>query len=320
MSLWGWAWSFTALGLAVQIVPSRIRERIGKWAETPTLALAALIAVRVPFAGASTHASLIMIDQHAHITGSARWVDRLFEERDASIVGSRLLVALDVVSAREFPLLPALLIASYPAHEAFAPRLATPILSTIFELDEPNATNAILVRDEAERAEVGIVFLHGFAGNFSFQCLEIAAAVRDLRADVLCPSNHFEGRWLGAEATAIVDSSIAILRARGAQHVVLIGLSNGAIGASVIASSLNIDGLVLISGVSPNAPSPQMNTLVIQGQDDTMVRTRQVRAWAESQARVDYVELPGTHFILLEQRDAIGSAIRSYVQGPHHQR
>lgn len=61
-----------------------------------------------------------------------------------------------------------------------------------------------------------------------------------------------------------------------------------------------------------------MNTLVIQGDDDTMVRTRFVRAWAQSHARVHYAELPGTHFVLIEQRDQVRHAIRAYVRGLSH--
>lgn len=319
LSPWGWAWSFTAIGLAVQIAPSRIRGRIGAWAELPTLLLALLVTIRIACFGASGHASLVNIDQEGHIEGSARWVDRLFEERDASIVGSRLLVTLGVIPADEFPTLPALLVASYPSHEAFAPRLATPVVSTLLGLDHPGATNAILVSNESGGAEVGVVFLHGYAGSFAFQCLEVAAAVRDLDADVICPSDHFVGRWIGAEATSTITSSIATLRARGARRIVLVGLSNGAFGASVTARDLPIDGLVLISGVSPNAPSPRMNSLLIQGDDDSMVMTRRVRAWARSHARVHYLELPGTHFVLIEQRAQVREAIHAYVGGFSHE-
>jgi pimeloyl-ACP methyl ester carboxylesterase len=315
MSLWGWSYSLVALGLALQIAPTRLRERFGNWVEVPSLLLVLLCAVRIAFYGASERASLVTIDAHGRITGGARWIDRLFEERDASMVGSRLLIATGMVPP-EFPTLPSLLIASYPAHEAFAPRLATPVLSTLLGLDNEDANNAILVRSTQQAPTLGVIFLHGYAGNFAFQCLEIAAAVAPLSAEVICPSDHFVGRWSDPAALRIIDSSIAILRARGAQRIVLVGLSNGAIGASRHADELDINALVLISGVSSRAPTPRVPTLLLQGRSDAMVSTSRVRAWARAHPRVRYVELPGTHFVLIEQRAAMRRAMRAFCAQP----
>ena len=61
--------------------------------------------------------------------------------------------------------------------------------------------------------------------------------------------------------------------------IVLIWLSNGAIGASITAERMHFDGLILISGVSSRAPSPRVPTLLIQGSEDTMVVTLRVRRW-----------------------------------------
>lgn len=310
MSLWGWAWCLVALGLAVQLAPTQLRQRFGKWVEIPSLLLVMLGATRIVFYGDSDSAALVTIDSQGHVSGSARWIDRLFEERDASIVGSRLLVASGLMPAPEFPTLPALLVESYPAHEAFAPRLGTPVLSTLLGLDDEDANNAILVHANREAPTLGVVFLHGYAGNFAFQCLEVAAAFRS--AEVICPSDHFVGRWSDAAALRIVTSSIAILRARGVQRVVVAGLSNGAIGASLHANALPIDGLILLSGVSSRAPTPRVPTLLVQGREDAMVRTSSVRVWRRAHPRVHYVELPGTHFVLIEQRDAVRGALQAF--------
>jgi pimeloyl-ACP methyl ester carboxylesterase len=320
LTVWGWLWSLDALAIAVGLVtivsrhPTLVRLRIGGG-----LGLVLLPLVRVAFYGGADAARLVVIDRAGEEVSRARVIDRLFEERDASMVGSRLLVLAGAVPAREFPTLPALLAASYPEVEADAPRLGTPIPATLLGLQRADAFDAIVVAPEGPSSRLGVVFLHGFAGNFALQCLEVARVARAHGAITICPSTRFEGDWWRGDGETITRASIAHLRARGAEEIVLVGLSNGGVGASRLAPRLGreIDGLVLLSGLSPRAPTPQVPTLVVQGDHDAMVPTRAVRAWARGRARVRYVELPGTHFVLLEERervaDALGRALTSRI-------
>jgi hypothetical protein len=119
LTLWGWLWSIEALalGAALATVLSRAR-RIRTLRIASGVGLAVLVLVRIAFFGASDHVALVVLDRSGEVRSSARWLDRLFEERDASMVGSRLLVALDLVPAREFPSLPGLLASSYPAERS----------------------------------------------------------------------------------------------------------------------------------------------------------------------------------------------------------
>jgi pimeloyl-ACP methyl ester carboxylesterase len=313
LTVWGWLWSFDALALAVGLVtivsrhPTLVRLRIGGG-----LGLVLLALVRVAFYGGTDAARLVVIDRAGEESSRARLLDRLFEERDAAMVGSRLLVLVGAVPAREFPSLPALLAEAYPRVERETPRLGTPIPATLLGLQRADAFDAIVVAPGTGEGELGVVFLHGFAGNFALQCLEVARAARAEGAITICPSTRFEGDWWRGDGEDIVRASIAHLRARGAREIVLVGLSNGGVGASRLAPRLGreIDGLVLLSGLSPRAPSAAVPTLVIQGDRDTMVRTSAVRAWARGRARVRYVELPGTHFVLLEERERVAEALR----------
>lgn len=310
---WGWLWSLEALALAVGLVTivsqgrTLVRLRLVSGAALLVLAL-----VRVVFFGGTGAARLVVIDRHGDEVAGTRVVDRLFEERDAAMVGSRLLVLVGAVPAREFPTLPALLAEAYPPLERDAPRLGTPIPATLLGLQRADAFDAIVVAPGAGAGELGVVFLHGFAGNFALQCLEVARVARGQGALTICPSTRFEGDWWRGDGEEIVRASIAHLRARGARDIVLVGLSNGGVGASRLAPRLGreIDGLVLLSGLSPRAPSSAVPTLVIQGDRDTMVRTSAVRAWARGRSRVRYVELPGTHFVLLEERERVAEALR----------
>lgn len=313
LTVWGWLWSLEALGLGLALVTiassraSLTRLRVGS-----ALGLALLVLARVAFFAGDERASILVLDRDGAVVSDARWVDRLFEERDASMVGSRLLAGLGLVPAREFPTLPGLLARSYARTEEDAPRLGTPVPATLLHLQRADAFDAIVVSPRGAPSELGVVFLHGYAGSFALQCLEVARVARDEGARTVCPATSFEGAWWQGDGEAITRASIAHLRAGGARRIVLVGLSNGGLGASRLARRLGhaIDGLVLLSGVSPGAPTPRVPTLVVQGDHDAMMRTAAVRGWARGHRRVHYVELSGTHFVLLEQRERIGEVLR----------
>jgi pimeloyl-ACP methyl ester carboxylesterase len=313
LSVWGWLWSFEAVALAVGLgtIPSR-RRRFARVRAAGVAGLVLLGLVRTTLFGGSETAHLVVIDRAGHVASGARLLDRLFEERDAAMVGSRLLVLAGAVRASEFRNLPSLLAQSYPQLEQDAPRLGTPIPATLLGLQRADAFDAIVVAPEGAPSGLGVVFLHGLAGNFALPCLEVARAARRSGAETICPSTRFEGDWWRGDGEAIIRASIAHLRSRGARAIVLVGLSHGGLGASRLAGRLGreIDGLVLVSGVAANAPTPRVPTLVVQGERDAMARTGAVRAWARGRVRVRYVELPGTHFVLLEERARVAEALR----------
>jgi pimeloyl-ACP methyl ester carboxylesterase len=312
LTAWGWLWSFEALALGAGLATWWREEGRGARALGAALVgLVLLASMRIAFFGGSDRAFLVVLGEDGREVGSARWVDRLFEERDAAMVGSRALVALGLVPAREFPTLPALLARSYEAAEEDAPRLGTPIPATLLGLQSAEASDTIVVAPTRGDARLGVVFLHGYAGSFALQCLEVARALPEART--ACPATGFEGDWARDERT--VRNTIAYLRARGAERIVLVGLSAGGIGASRLAPRLagSIDRLVLLSGVSPSAPTPPVPTVVLQGEADRMVPTARVRRWAAGRPRVRLVVLPGTHFVLLEARSEVARALRRFV-------
>lgn len=317
LTAWGWVWSIEsiALGVVLCLWLSR-RAALTVLRRGSAVGLVVIALTRVVFFGGSDEASIVVLDRDGAIVSEARWIDRLFEERDASMVGSRLLTFLGAVPSREFPTLPDLLARSYTQTEDDAPRLGTPIPATLLDLQHADAFDTIVVEPRGEASEVGVVFLHGFAGSFALQCLEVARVARDGGARTVCPATSFEGAWWRGDGEAITRASIAHLRARGARRIVLVGLSNGGVGASRLAPRLRaeIDALVLLSGLSPRAPSPGVPTLVVQGEHDTMVPTRLVRGWARGRSGVRYAELDGTHFVLLERRDELALVLREALE------
>lgn len=316
LTCWGWLWSLEALLLGAALLAPLPHEGVAvtRWRvvrAASVVVLAVLVLVRIARYGGDADTALVVLDEHGQVQGGARWLDRLFEERDATIVGGRALVASGLLTAAEFPSLPGILRSSYEATEADAPRLGTPIVATLLGQQRPQAFDAIVASPRGAPSGLGVVFLHGSAGSFVLPCLEVVRAARRRGAHTICPATDIEGAWWRADDEVIVRASIRHLRALGARRVVLVGLSNGGIGASRLAPRLRgeLEGLVLISGVSRDAPSPAVPTLLLQGSDDSMVPTAAVRDWASRHPRVHYLELPGTHFVLLERREEVARAL-----------
>jgi hypothetical protein len=248
-------------------------------------------------------------------TGPAPLLDRLFDERDAAMLGSRLLAASGLMGAREFPALPAVLDAAYARFEATTEFGVTPVVTTLLGSESSERSTTVVVEARDAPASVGVVFLHGFGGNFVLQCAAVARAMPE--ALTLCPSTSISGTWWTRDGEATVEAALKYLEARGVRRVVLAGLSNGAAGVALLLPRLSgrVDAAILISGVSRDAPTPEVPTLVMQGNADGMMRTDWVRAWASSHAgpRLRYLELPGTHFVLLEQERAVAQAMHEHV-------
>jgi len=178
-------------------------------------------------------------------------------------------------------------------------------------------------RDGGTGGIAGVVFLHGFGGSFAMPCWQVARAADVIGAITVCPSTGMDGAWWTPAGEARAREAIRYLRARGVRHVYLAGLSNGGIGASRLAPRLvrELDGLVLLSGAASNATPTSLPALVVQGRRDHMTPARNARRYARAGGRrVRYVELEGTHFLLVEQSDAVRAEISRWLFDREHDR
>ena len=161
-----------------------------------------------------------------------------------------------------------------------------------------------------------VVFLHGYGGSFASYCWIVARAVEEAGWSTICPATSFEGRWDRGHGPAIVRRTLDWVDARGGTDIVLAGLSNGGIGASRIAPELGsvISGLVLISGLDPQAARIAHPTLVWHGTDDERFPIARVRAYGEGSEHVQRVEIEGgDHFALVEQRAAFARDLVTFL-------
>lgn len=160
-----------------------------------------------------------------------RPVNALIDEQDSVLFGERLLSLAGGVSSREQEgIIPALSDAYREARSANGV-YASPFASTYLGLQKPAAFDAVVIEPTSERsAQVGVIFLHGFMGNVSVQCWQIARAVEKFDALTVCPSTIWTGDWWTPGGKSILQATFQYLRGRGIERIYLGGFSNGGNG------------------------------------------------------------------------------------------
>jgi predicted alpha/beta hydrolase family esterase len=250
---------------------------------------------------------------------SARWIDRIVDESDISLMGTRVLFAGGMLhdDASEVP--PAMR-AAYAEMRREHGDVSSPLLATSLGLQRPSAFDLVLVEPPKHDADRGpgprsaLIFLHGFAGNFDLPCWQMARAVAPMGVATACPSTTWIGDWQSAHGDQTLRRTVEVLRARGFDRFVLAGLSNGGYGAAELAPRLRgtFAGLILVSGAPADAPSAGVPTLVIHGTKDTMASVGSARAYAANTG-ARFVALDAGHFAMLVRAEQHDRAVRDFV-------
>ena len=261
-------------------------------------------------AGVTVHAST------APAGGGTPWTARIVPERDVALGGSNLLLALDAMGPPE----PGLLDALRDGYDRM--RLAEgPVPSAVigtFAFGQSPAEHTVLRIAPAarfNRPEAVVVFLHGFIGNVTLECWQVAQAANPVGLDVVCPSADWRARWAEPEGRAIVEATLERLRAENVQRIYLAGLSAGGIGASRIARDLDVDGVILISGASSRAVPAPVPTLVLQGRRDPRTPPGPARAYARRLGRrATYEEhAQAGHWMILSHHEWVTERLRRWL-------
>ena len=269
--------------------------------------IAATVAVRVGWAGGGATVSMSTSGE-----GSQRLVDRLVDERDLSVNAARAMAWTGAFHDPDLPELSAAMRSAYDDMARDQPDAASPVLATYLGLERPKASDTIEI-PAAGATDGAVIFLHGYAGNFTMSCWLFANAARRAHMTTVCPSTRWVGDWWSADGEATVRATLAVLRARGMRRVYLAGLSNGAIGASLLATRVSgFAGLVLVSGAAPEASAPGIPTLVVQGRDDGQIPASLVHGYAE-RAGARYVEVDAGHFAMLTRRARVEGEISAWL-------
>ena len=97
----------------------------------------------------------------------------------------------------------------------------SPFLTTYLNLQSPKRFDAVIAEPRPGTSpRAGIIFLHGFGGNFTLQCWLVAAAGDQIDAITICPSTSPSGNWWNSQGQAILQETLSYLRrARCGAHL-----------------------------------------------------------------------------------------------------
>jgi hypothetical protein len=251
---------------------------------------------------------------------SSRWLGRLVDEQDIAQAGAQVLARLWRLPADERRQLVPAMHEAYLAmrrDDAFSP---SPVLDTLLARQAADASDTLIIEaraepDKATATKSGVIFLHGYAGSFTLECWLVAGAARAIGAVTVCPATGFSGHWHDEAGRRIVQAALDYLHGRGIKHVVLAGLSNGAMGASALAPHFapSLDGLILISGAPANGGDGGLPTLVVHGDHDSMARAASALAFTNLN-HATYAEFDGGHFVLLVKRPEVRQAVAGWLE------
>jgi pimeloyl-ACP methyl ester carboxylesterase len=250
-----------------------------------------------------------------------RWINNLIDEQDSLIFGESIFHRFGGDSPREHEGLTNALRTAYSEMRRILPVFASPFLSTYLNLQRSTSFDAVLIEAEIMRhPDTAVIFLHGYMGNVTAQCWEIAQAVGEFGATTVCPSTDWTGQWWQPEGEAILQATFRYLRDQGIENFYLGGFSNGGFGISRlvtrVGSEAGLQGLFFINGISDGASIKEtgLPVLIIQGAQDERVPAEQVRPIAAGLGELGaYVELEGDHFMVMKQPRAVQRAIADWL-------
>lgn len=161
-----------------------------------------------------------------------------------------------------------------------------------------------------------VLFLHGSAGSSIGLCWCIAKPARSLAMRTYCPSVGPDAAWLSEPGRATIRHTIETMRAEGASHIHLVGLSAGGAAASLLASEManELASVSVISGASAEATDPGIPTVVVHGSRDAMMPIALGRGYAE-RAGVELLELPSGHFAIIDNPEEVSHHLVTFWRG-----
>jgi predicted alpha/beta hydrolase family esterase len=296
----GWAYTLSAIVVAAGCLFRKKRvAQIG-------LAIFGMTMVIRLWSGAAGRERMSMTTT-AH--SGARLLGRILDERDWAVPGARLMTALGLLRDPDAKHFPRALASAYDEMRATEGDMPSPNLPTYLGVQRPSKSDVVIF-DGIDKPRGSVIFLHGYAGNFTFQCWLMASVARQRDLITYCPSTSWRGDWWSQDGALTVAATIAMARKK---PIFLAGLSNGAVGAAKIAErmSQHFAGLILISGASSDGAA-KIPTIILQGRHDQMFGPSHARAYA-ARTGAHLVEFDGGHFIFLTRKNEMTPVISKWL-------
>ena len=269
---------------------------------------------RIMFPPAGARMNLVTLPGGA----GPRQLNRILDEQDVVLFGTQAAPYLGAISPLERESLDLKFSQAFQEMKAQGVTPLSPFLTTYLGRQSPNEFDVVIAEPSSgKRPTTGILFLHGFGGNFTLQCWLMAQAGDSIDAITVCPSTDPSGYWWNSQGQSILQETIAYLHQRGVERIYLAGLSNGAIGASRLAVQFKQDlaGLILISGADPNATMTDLPVLLLHGKYDERIPVSVMEQYASAAGlTATYHLFEGDHFLLLKQFDAVQEVIVTWLR------
>jgi pimeloyl-ACP methyl ester carboxylesterase len=165
-----------------------------------------------------------------------------------------------------------------------------------------------------------LVFLHGFGGEIT-PCVSIVArSPIGQRYAIVAPALDLSGYWWTRDGREVLERTLATLPERiDRDRLWLVGLSNGAIGATHLGTDARFRGVILIVGADAprdgeRFPGP---VLAIAGRDDPRFPIEGIRGAAErfrwAGTDVTLEERAGDHFVLFTDPEGVTGTMASWL-------
>jgi pimeloyl-ACP methyl ester carboxylesterase len=253
------------------------------------------------------------------------WVSRLIREDEASNAAIQLAWFLGMLNGAELASLAPASEAAYRSYEAWQ-GTGPAVNGLLLTGDGPAVTE--LVGMPPGRDRVGaLVFLHGFGGQISPCVAALAASELGRDYAIVAPILDWRGEWWKPEGERVLVNTVDTLPARvDRTDLWLVGLSNGAKGASRLASrpevAARFRGVVLLMGGASTEfgegrrPLP---TLLIAARQDGRFPFDGLERLADELradgADVTFSPVEGDHFALMADPATVTTKIAGWLQG-----
>ncbi|MGC4094992.1 MAG: hypothetical protein QM756_45160 [Polyangiaceae bacterium] len=245
---------------------------------------------------------------------ASRLLSRLYPEPDGVLLAATLISRTGRLRDPEVSRFAQILEQAYARSAPSPASVPTPAINTYLGLQGPSGFDVVTIRPPTDQADAGVIFLHGYAGNFYVYCWEFAQAAAVAKLVTLCPSLDASGAWWTQRGRQTLSATLDYAKTLGLRRLYLAGLSNGAAGASTLVRTFErqLSGLVLVSGVG-ESDAPAIPVLVVQGSADRMMSAPRARAYSAGRANVRYHELEGGHLIFLSQFSQVRPLIAAFL-------
>ena len=238
-------------------------------------------------------------------------------EAGVALLGTRVLVSQGMLHDPDAPRVEAAMRAAYDRMRADEDDPSSPLILAPAPLST-DTQDLLVYQARGARSDLAVIFLHGYGGRFALPCWQVARVAAKLGATTACPDVGTDGAWWSPDGERIVRDATRALTSSGAKRVVLMGLSNGGIGATRLSTRMKgaFAGLVLFSGADPSIGASGVPTLVLHGRRDAMVSQQSSRVYARATG-ARFVDLPSGHFAMMLDAATVDPEVERFLRALH---